>query len=169
MESDFGRINPQAPQVLGRFAFLIGRFQCEARLKVVDGGWQVFHADWQGRYILDGFAIADEYAMTDLAGKLIVRGMNFRTYDAAKGVWNIKWLNALTGSWSDLASAETGGVTVTDASISYSFKEPVAAQAYTRATYKDIAADRFTWVGEKSEDGTSWGEFMVVDCRRVAV
>jgi hypothetical protein len=42
--------------------------------------------------------------MTDSSGKLIVLGMNFRTYDAGKQIWNTKWLNALEGTWTDLGS-----------------------------------------------------------------
>ena len=51
-------------------------------------------------------------------------------------------------------------------SITYSFKEPVAAQAYTRATYTNISPEHFTWIGERSDDGKSWTDFMVVECRR---
>jgi len=166
IEQDFGKRNPKAPQALSHFAFLIGRFKCQAKLKSPDGNWQMFNATWNGRFILDGYAIADEFAMTGSAGELVVLGMNVRTYDAAKRVWSIKWLNALSGIWTDLGSEEFGGVKITDNSISYSFKEPVAAQAYTRATYKAISPEHFTWLGEKSDDGKSWTDFMVVECHR---
>ncbi len=165
-EQDFGKLNPKAPPALSHFAFLIGRWKCEAKLKSSDGNWQMFHATWNGRFILDGYAIADEYTMTGPTGELVVLGMNFRTYDAAKRVWNIKWLNALSGTWTDLGSEEFGGVKITDHSISYSFKEPVAAQAYTRATYTNISPEHFTWLGERSDDGKSWTDFMVVECHR---
>ncbi len=164
---DLGKLNPKAPPVLSHFAFLIGRWNCEAKLKSSDGNWQTFHATWNGRFLLDGYAIADEYTMTDTTGELVVLGMNFRTYDSAKGMWNIKWLNAMSGTWTDLGSEEFGGVKITDHSISYSFKEPVAAQAYTRATYTNISSEHFTWLGEKSNDGKSWTDFMVVECHRV--
>jgi len=36
--------------------------------------------------------------MMSTSGELIVLGMNFRTYDAARKVWNIKWLNGLAGN-----------------------------------------------------------------------
>ncbi len=161
-----GKINLKAPQELSRFAFLVGQWRCDARLKSADGGWQHFQVLWTGHYILDGYAIADEYTMTDPRGALVVLGMNFRTYDASKKEWHIKWLNALSGTWTDLVSGDAGGISITDRAITYSFKEPIAAQAYTRATYTNISGDRFTWIGEKSNDGQSWADFMVVECKR---
>ena len=82
----------------------------EAKVKTADGQWHPFKGTWRGRYILDGYAISDEYRMTDLSGKLIGLGLNLRAYDASKQTWNIKWLNALTGTWMDLAPSEVGPV-----------------------------------------------------------
>ncbi len=166
VEQEFGRPNPNAPAALSRFAFLIGRWQCEAKVRSANAEWQRFEATWLGRFILDGYAIADEYRMTDSSGRLIALGMNFRTYDAAKQNWNLKWLNALTGKWTDLAPSELGGVRFDGQSIIYAFKEPVAAHAYTRATYTNISKTHFTWRGEKSNDGKAWSKFMVVESGR---
>lgn len=162
----WGKANPNAPAALSRFAFLIGSWRCEARVKSATGSWQTFQATWLGRFILDGYAIADEYRMTDSAGELIVLGMNFRAYDATKKTWNIKWLNALAGTWVDLGPEELGGVSFDSQSITYAFSEPVAAHAYTRATYTNISQTHFTWRGEKSDDGQAWSEFMVVEAYR---
>ena len=102
INKDFGKLNPNAPSALSRFAFLIGRWRCEAKVKLANGVSQTFPATWVGRYILDGYAIADEYRMTGSSGELIVLGLNFRVYDATKQIWKIKWLNALDGTWWDL-------------------------------------------------------------------
>jgi len=109
---EFGRPNPNAPAALSRFAFLIGKWRCEAKLKSADESWQTLEAAWLGRFILDGYAIADEYRMMSSSGELIVLGMNFRTYDAVKRTWNIRWLNGLAGDWTDLMSEQLGGVKV---------------------------------------------------------
>ena len=153
--------------VLSRFAFLVGRWRCEARVKRTDGEWQALHATWVGRYILDGRAIADEYRMTGPDGETIVLGVNLRAYDPVRKVWNMKWLNALAGTWIDLGPEELGGVKFQDDSIVYVFREPVADHAFTRATYTNVSADRFTWRGEKSDDGRVWSEFMVAEAYRV--
>jgi hypothetical protein len=166
VDQEFGQPNPNAPAALARFAFLIGGWRCEAKVRSATGEWQTFKATWLGRFILDGYAIADEYRMTGSAGELIVLGVNLRTYDATKQVWNMKWLHALTGTWVDLGPEELGGVRFDGQSIIYAFKEPMAAQAYTRATYTNISKTHFTWRGEKSDDGKTWSEFMVVEAYR---
>ena len=166
IDQEFGKPNTSAPAALSQFAFLIGRWRCEAKVKSANGEWQAFRATWLGRFILDGYAIADEYRMTGTSGDLIVLGMNFRAYDAAKQTWNIKWLNALAGTWVDLGPEDLGGVRFDGQSIIYAFKEPVAAHAYTRATYTNISKTHFTWRGEKSDDGKAWSQFMVVEAYR---
>jgi hypothetical protein len=161
--------NPNAPKELSRFAFLIGRWKFNARFKAADGEWKMFHGTWLGRYILDGYAIADEYRMIGSSGELIVFGMNFRIYDPAKQVWNIKWLNALEGTWTDLTSEQFGGARFDGQSVTYAFKAERGAQwPFTRATYTNISRTHFTWRGEKSEDAKTWTEFMVVECDRSA-
>jgi hypothetical protein len=168
-KQDFGTLNPNAPAELSRFSFLIGDWRFEASVKVSDGQSHSFKGTWLGRYILDGYAIADEYRMTDLSGELIVLGLNLRAYEPSKQTWNIKWLNALTGTWMDLAPSELGKVEFKGRSVAYAFKDlaPInVAHAYTRVTYTSISNTHFTWRGEKSEDGDAWSEFMIVDCRR---
>jgi hypothetical protein len=165
-DQDFGTLNAKVPAELSRFAFLIGKWDCKAKLMSASGAWQTYKAAWLGRYILDGYAIADEYRMFGPSGDLIVLGMNFRTYDVAKRAWNIRWLNGLAGDWTDLVSEQLGGVRVDGASITYAFKEPVAGHAYTRATYTAHSQTHFTWRGEKSDDAKSWSEFMIVEACR---
>jgi hypothetical protein len=169
VKREFGKLNPKAPRELSRFAFLIGNWRFEARVESSDGKSHFFQGTWAGRYILDGRAIADEYRMTDKSRRLVVLGVNLRAYDASKKTWNMKWLNGLTGTWTNLTPPELGGVTYNRRSITYAFKElaPIeSSHAYTRATYTSHAKSRFTWRGEKSSDRKAWSEFMVVECRR---
>jgi hypothetical protein len=165
-DHEFGKPNPKAPAALSGFAFLIGRWRCEARLKSPNGEWQRLQATWVGRYILDGYAIEDEYRMTGSSGDLIVLGLNFRVYDTVRQAWNIKWLNALDGTWWDLGTPELGGVRFEDQSVTYSFKQPVRSPAYQRVTYTNISKTHFTWRGEASHDGKAWSEFMVIEANR---
>ncbi|HEY6326284.1 MAG TPA: hypothetical protein VIW73_07225 [Candidatus Cybelea sp.] len=158
-------LNPNAPKELAQFAFLVGKWRCAARVKSGDA-WQTFAATWIGRIILDGYVIEDEYRMFGPAGESIVLGLNFRAYDAATGTWNIKWLDALAGTWSDLGPQELGGVAFDGQSIVYAFKEPMMGHAYTRATYINISETHFTWRGEMSDDGKAWSEFMVIEADR---
>jgi hypothetical protein len=165
-EQEYGNLNPNAPRELSRFAFLIGKWRCDAKLKRGDGTWESLKATWEGRVILDGYVIADEYRMTTLAGDLMVLGINLRSYDAKKKTWNMKWLNALGGTWIDLGTEELGGVKIDEKGITYSMKEPVASHVLTRATYTNISENHFTWRGEKSDDGKAWEEFMLIEAYR---
>ena len=166
LQQEFGKLSPHAPPELAAFAFLIGSWQCNARVKSADGVWHRFEAQWLGRAILDGHAIADEYRMTTLSGEVVVLGMNVRSYDTAARTWNIRWLDALTGGWTDLVSHELGGVQVNGSSITYAFKEPTAAHPYTRATYTTHSPTHFTWKGDQSTDAHTWTDFMLVECYR---
>jgi hypothetical protein len=178
IDKNFGKPNPNAPPALSQFAFLIGRWRCDATITLANGESQKYEAVWIGRYILDGYVIADEYGMAipagetpageTPAGETIVLGMNFRAYDSLRQQWSIKWLDALTGTWTDLGPEELGGVRFDGQSIVYVFKEPQAGHAYTRATYTNISASHFTWRGEKSADGKAWTGFMVIEAFRVA-
>jgi hypothetical protein len=165
-QQDHRKLNPNAPPELSRFAFLVGKWRCDAALKQGDGTCHHLKATWEGRLILDGYVIADEYRMTTPAGELMVLGINLRSYDAHNKTWNMKWLNALAGTWVDLGAEELGGVKIDEKGITYRMKEPVAAHAFTRATYTNVSASHFTWRGEKSDDGEAWEEFMVIEAYR---
>ena len=78
-EREYGKPNPNASPELSRFAFLIGEWRCDAKLKREDGTWEDLKATWEGRYILDGYAIGDEFRMTTPAGELLVLGINLRS------------------------------------------------------------------------------------------
>jgi hypothetical protein len=165
-EHESGKLNPRAPEEVSTFAFLIGEWRCQARLKREAGTWEDLQATWIGRSVLDGYAIMEEYRMTRPAGELLVLGMNVRSYDVKKKAWSMKWLNALDGSWVDLGPEELGGVKIDQASITYSLEEPVGEHALTRATYFDISRDHFSWRGERSNDGKTWEEFLLIEAHR---
>lgn len=164
----YGSAHRKAPAELARFAFLLGEWRCTARLLRDDGTWGELRAKWEGRYILDGLVIADEFQMTNLAGEVLVLGMNFRSFDAATKTWQLRWLNAFSGTWTDLGPPELGGVQVMEDKITYCMKEPLAAHSLTRATYAHISPHHFTWRGERSHDGAAWEEFLVIEAARVA-
>jgi hypothetical protein len=174
VEHEYGQANPNAPGELSRFAFLTGKWHGQAKLLRDDRTWENLNVTWEGRFILDGYAIADEYRMTGATGELLVLGMNFRSYDPKQKTWTMKWLNALGGTWLDLGSEEMGGVKADEKAITYIIKEPVATQpdaylrshVFTRATYLNVSENHFTWRGERSNDRTSWQEFLVVELDR---
>jgi hypothetical protein len=165
--NEYGEPNPGAPLELSQFAFIIGSWSCDARVIGEDGGWQAFNATWVGRYILDGFVIADEYRMTDQTGELIVHGMNFRSYSVEKKTWMMRWLNARGSFWLELGPEQLGGVRVTNETITFDFIDTLAPDAITRVTFSNITDSHFTWSAERSKDqAKTWAQFMVIESHR---
>ena len=71
----------------------------------------------------------------------------------------------------DLGPEELGGVAFNGPSIIYAFKKPVAARAYTGATYTNISEKQFTWRGQRSDDGKTFieaGKVMAADLGRLS-
>lgn len=167
-DKEYGTLNPKAPQELSQFAFIIGKWRCEARVKGEDGKWHPYQATWVGRYILDGYLIADEYRMTDQTGDLIVHGMNFRSYSVERKAWVMRWFNAMGSFWLELGPEKLGGVRVTHKTITFNFVDTFARDALSRVTFTNITESCFTWIGERSLDqGKTWSEFMVIDAHRI--
>ena len=166
-DKEYGNANPEAPSELSQFAFLIGKWRCDARIKGEDGTWQPYQATWVGPYILDGQVIADEYRMTDQTGEVIVHGMNFRSYSIEKKTWVMRWLNGTGSFWLELGPETLGGVRVTPKNITFNFVDTFAPDALTRVTFSNISESRFTWSCERSLDqGKTWAQFMVIEAHR---
>ena len=160
--------NPKAPPELSQFAFIIGEWRCDVRVKDDDGTWQTYQATWVGRYILDGYVIADEYRMTDHAGALVVHGMNFRSYSVDKKTWVMRWLDATSSFWVELGPEELGGVRVNLETITFNLIDRFAPDAVSRVTFANISVDHFTWREEKSLDqGRTWTEFVAIEAQRI--
>ena len=57
----FGRLNPKAPPETAQFAFMIGEFDCDDRIKnPANGKWFEYKAIRRAAYILNGYAIHDQ-------------------------------------------------------------------------------------------------------------
>jgi len=104
--------------------------------------------------------------MTGSSRELIVLSMNLCTHDATKQIRNIKWLNALAGTCGDLGPEEFARVACNGQSIIYASNSrwpPTLMYAPLKRTFPK---KRFTRRGEKSDDGNTRSEFMVVGAYR---
>ena len=161
----YGRPHPDAAEELSAFAFLVGSWRCDVRVKNEDGSFESHDATWVARYILDGRVIADEYRETGPDGELIRLGATYRSYDKRRGTWVMKWHDALTSTWIDLGPEALGGVEFDDAAIT--FKHRLPAGGLVRCTFTKIGRDHFTWLGELSADGgRTWDHVMVIEAVR---
>jgi hypothetical protein len=170
----YGSRNPDAPEELALFEFLLGRWECVARVKQPDGTYRSSRAEWRGRYVLDGHAVADEFRLWDASGRLTQIGWNVRTYSRERRRWVMGWHDALAGTWLELAPEELGGVESDAAGVRYRHHAPpgiagnlVPAHAIFRVSYAEITPRRFTWRAELSRDGgETWEEVQVIEATR---
>jgi len=163
-----------APAELQKFAFLIGRWRCESRVKMPDGTLRTSRAEWLGRFLLDGHAIADEYRQWGPDGTLEQLGQNVRSYSRARRRFVLRWYDALAATWLELAPEDLGDVEFTDTSVTYLHRVPpgpVAVlfppDALFRVRYEDISELGFTWRAAVSKDGgRTWDEVQVIGATR---
>ncbi len=163
----YGKPNANAPGQLSAFAFLIGKWNCGVTLKQEDGSSSQLQATWEGRYILDGYVIADEYKMFDASGNLLMLGMNYRAYNSETNSWNMKWLKALSGTWLELGPQKLGGVNISDSSII--FKAEFKPGELHRIKFSNISEEHFTWsVDISTDNGQTWKDsVMNIQANRV--
>ena len=165
-QQGYGQPNPNAPPQLAQFAFLIGNWTCEIRVKRPDGGFDTHTATLIGRYVLDGYAIEDVYRQWNEAGELIRFGATYRSYDARANSWVMKWQDALTSQWIELGPADLGGVQVGDTAITFQHRYP--PDILVRLTFLDIAREGFTQeAGVSTDGGTTWELTQILEAHRV--
>lgn len=175
MDQNYGSPNRNAPRELSQFAFLIGTWQCESKLKGPDGEYRTFPATWVARYILDGYVIADEFRQLGPAGEVAQLGQSLRSYNTDQKAWIIKWLDALDSTWLELGPEDLGGVRVQGGVITYQHRRPrgrvgrlFPLQSLFRLSFSNISEDHFTWRAELSTDGgETWAEVQVIEASRV--
>jgi len=150
----YGERNTNAPEELGVFAFLIGKWEGGGKTKVADGTVAEFGGvTWIGRYILDGMAIGDESHASAPDGSPYF-GITFRQYDEGKKAWVVEFLNVTNSFLRKQVNANSGSVTVDGKNVVIVSEAP---NTWIRETYSVESNDRFTYSMDLSNDGgTSW-------------
>ena len=109
---DYGKAHPDAPPEMSQYAFLIGDYRIEARAWR-DGSWtEGFQAArWNGRYILGGMAIMDEWFDSPPdEDPSTIRGVNIRMYNPETERWHLMWQYTKDKAVTELSSkVETDG------------------------------------------------------------
>ncbi len=100
--------HPAAPSETSQFGFLIGERRCTA-LRLQPGGTYVegAPADWNGRYILDGWAIEDEW-ISQLPDGTPFRGINIRSFNPETRKWDNRWLATGSLQWQYFEAEQVG-------------------------------------------------------------
>lgn len=151
---DFGRLNPQAPPQTAQFAFMIGAWDCKTKFMMPDGsGYNEGHATWTGYYILDGWAIQDDWASNP--GGNTFRGTNIRSVDPETGKWICRWLPSGTLKWKAFEATREG-----DTMVMIGGEGADRAGDYVdRNVFYEITPDHWRWRKDRSHDGgKTWTE-----------
>ena len=151
----YGETNPNSPNELKVFSFLIGKWQGTARVKLDGGKFAEFRVSWIGRYILDGTAIADEFHSLAPDGSPYL-GISLRQYDRKRKTWIIEYLNVSNSFLRRQVNGGFGSVTVDGPSVAVISGTP---DSMSRERYRVVDHDNFLYRLDASNDGGSnWME-----------
>lgn len=176
MTALYGMPNADAPRELVLFDFLVGAWECESHVRGPDGVVRTRPATWVGRYVLDGYAISDEFRQLGPAGEVAMLGQTVRAFNPDAKRWVMKWFDALDATWLDLGPEDLGGVTTREGMITYRHQRPrgrsgrlFPLHSLFRVTFSDMTERGFRWRSELSTDnGETWAEAQVIEARRPA-
>jgi hypothetical protein len=163
-----GGPNPAAPPETAALDPLIGCWRVEGESMTPEGAWQEnLPADWRWRYILDGFAIEDEYIApargTPPTPGQGSRGVNIRMYDPRAGHWNMAWVS----DGIDPVATFTANMQEDKLVMEGVYKDRFP----TRNVFFAITPDRFRWKKEllvpgAEGEGERWIEVARLEARR---
>ena len=103
---DYGAPHADAPEELAQFDFLIGDYTIAAH-QWKDEAWSppapIPPARWNGRYIMGGMMIEDEwYGIDPGIAHDAPRGVNVRMWDAEDQEWDMMWVHTMGRKVQDL-------------------------------------------------------------------
>jgi hypothetical protein len=151
----FGERNPNSPQQLEAFSFIVGKWQGTGKVKLDGGTFAEFAVSWIGRYILDGTAIADELHSLAPDGSPYL-GISLRQYDADRKTWIIEYLNVSNSFLRQQVNDRFGSVKVDGRNVTVTSGAP---DAMSREHYRVVDHDNWVYCLDASSDGGgSWNE-----------
>lgn len=146
---DFGRLNPEAPPETAQFAFLVGEWECKTKFMKPDGsGYQQGRATWTGYFILDGWAIQDDWVGYGPDGKE-GHGTNLRSFNPRTGKWDNRWLPAGSLQWAYFEAEQRGDTLVMTGGEG---TDP-RGEYVDRNVFYDVSPHGFRWRKDRSYDG----------------
>ena len=164
-KTTYGERNPGSPNELGVFAFLIGKWEGTGKTRLANGAFAEYPVSWIGRYVLDGFAIADEVHAPAPDGTPYM-GITLRQYDANRKTWIVEFLNVSNSFLRKQVNGGSGAVTVDGQTVTVSSESP---EMSIREHYLVADRDQFVYRLDVSTDnGRSWNEGQIeMTVRRV--
>lgn len=153
---DIGQRSPDAPKELDQYAFLIGNFDIKDIRRNRDGSWKESPSAsyWEGRWILQGHAVADYwYDTPPVAGTVPGRGVNVRMYRPESKLWTNMWQH------SRLAEVRTLISEVRDDGLMHMWASHPDTSDRRRMRFEIKSPDEWVRIEEQSRDeGKTWFE-----------
>jgi len=167
-----GQINPDAPPETAQFGRLAGIWDVDMAIRQDDGSWpkpgEGLKAEWRFRYILDGWAVQDDWIAppSEVPVEKGPRqlGTNIRIYDPAAGKWRIAWISNTQKTLSTLEAVAEGEQAER---MVLTGKHPSGHTQ--RVTFFDIGEDHFEWTLELQglgDDADAWTEVARIHATR---
>lgn len=156
-------MNPAAPPETAQLAFTLGNWDLVSKSLQADGGYRTTSATSTTYFILDGFAIQDDFRALDPSGRVVFRGTSIRTFDPRTKKWSIKWLMAGESGMTLITGELKDGQFVMEGKGSDG-----GGEFMERATYLNISADHYSFKMSRSFDGgKTWIEnFNLIEATR---
>ena len=154
-EIDYGRLHPDAPPETAQFSFIVGPWACRTKFRDPDGdGFVEGRATWTGRFILDGWAIQDDWTSLGPDGKEF-HGTNIRSFNPKTRKWDNRWLPSGSLQWKYFEAEKKGDTMVM---IGGEGRDPRGAFV-DRNVFHDITPEGWRWRKDRSYDGgATWIE-----------
>ena len=158
-------LNPDAPPETEQFAFMVGDWDCTIRRMGPDGQYAEARARWTGFFILDGYAIQDDWKVPQPDGTWRTTGFNVRHFDAKKGRWMCRWLSQPALTWVQYEAWQEGETMIMLGGAGQDPRGPYI----DRNTFSNIAAEVFSWKKDRSYDGgKTWIEGVaLIEAKRI--
>lgn len=144
-----GGPNADAPPETAQYAFLVGVWDCTITASRPDGVTKQNKAVWKGYWILDGWAIQDDWVSFDENNTPIFFGTNIRSFNPKTKKWQVRWLSQGSLKWKQYDTVKSGGTMV----MTGGEGKDRQGEYIDRNTFFDIEADSWGWRKDRSYDG----------------
>lgn len=137
---------------LKKLDFFIGEWLLETKDIQPDGSFKKGTAKSSVSYILDGYAIQDDYRVLDENNEVVFRGTSIRSFNSKTGKFQIVWIMPGFTGLTDI-TAEFMGSRLVGNGKGYDENGPFIE----RFEYYNISKDRYAFKMDRSYDnGNNW-------------
>jgi hypothetical protein len=145
----------------GDFDYLLGDWEFSA----VSKRWGKFKGYWSAVRLAVGAQVLDEFRPVDDQGNEDYTSTTLRVYNAYLDRWELITAE-IDGGLQDVGTARRVG---SEMHIEQKFDVASGHPSLWRIRYYNIQSDRFSWAGDRSEDGgKTWEkDFLQIEARRI--